>query len=185
MTKEEFQLQLNMFVRDRIPVQVFPAIVESVDEDACTCHVTDTVQGLLVYDVRLRAVVDNSDLGLVCFPERGSSVLVGRIGNSDSSLVVLAASDLSKVTVKIGASVEVTVDSSKIELKAGDATYNLQGSGHAIELGAETLKAILSDLITQLEVLTVTCSAPASPSSPPINLAAFTAIKTRLNGLFQ
>lgn len=179
----DLQAKLNDFVRTRVPTQIFPATVESVDLDACTCDVQD-LQGVMMYDVRLRASADDETIGMVCYPARGSWVLVGRIGNAESSLVVLATTELQKVTIEVGGSL-VTVDGATIELKQDSAVYNIQSSGHAIEQGAESLKSILSDLISQLELLTVTCSAPGSPSSPPINVAALTAVKARLNTLFQ
>jgi hypothetical protein len=63
----------------------------------------------------------------------------------------------------------------------------------------EDLKSVLSDMMTQnkalcdaLSILTVTCSSPGSPSSPPVNTASFTAIKAqytsidlRLNNLLK
>lgn len=70
---------------------------------------------------------------------------------------------------------------------ASDATMNaggditLQASGKvAVKNSAETLFAILNDLMTQLTLLTVVCAAPGSPSTPPINAAAIAAIQTRL-----
>lgn len=49
----------------------------------------------------------------------------------------------------------------------------------------ESLNAILQDLMTQLEILTVVCAAPGNPSSVPANAAAFTAIATRLGALLE
>lgn len=44
----------------------------------------------------------------------------------------------------------------------------------------QTLISQISDLVTQTALITVTCSAPASPSSPPINAVAISAIATDL-----
>ncbi len=53
----------------------------------------------------------------------------------------------------------------------------------SIDSNAESLAAVLTDLITQIEILTV--GTAVGPSTPPINLAAFTAIKARLQLLLQ
>jgi phage baseplate assembly protein gpV len=49
-----------------------------------------------------------------------------------------------------------------------------------IEKGADSLGAILSDLIDAMTLETHTSAAPGSPTTPPLNAASYTAIKTRL-----
>lgn len=53
----------------------------------------------------------------------------------------------------------------------------------SIKSDTEDLKAILTDMLSAIEQLTVTTT--TGPSSPPINLTAFSLIKTRLNNLFE
>jgi hypothetical protein len=48
-----------------------------------------------------------------------------------------------------------------------------------------TLNTILQNLVTALEDLTVICSTPGNPSSPPVNVAAITAIGTQLGALLE
>lgn len=55
----------------------------------------------------------------------------------------------------------------------------------SLETQNESLKKILSDLLDAIAQLTVTCAAPGSPSAPPVNMAAFTQIKTRLDNLLD
>lgn len=62
--------------------------------------------------------------------------------------------------------------------------YKISRSGFAVKRGSETLKKLMSDTLDELVALTVTCAAPGSPSTPPVNLAQFTAIKARLINLF-
>lgn len=50
----------------------------------------------------------------------------------------------------------------------------------SIKNAGANLKIILDALIDAISALTVTCTAPGSPSSPPINVAAFALIKTQL-----
>ena len=49
-----------------------------------------------------------------------------------------------------------------------------------IERGADSLGAILSDLIDAMALETHTSTAPGSPTTPPLNAASYLAIKTRL-----
>ena len=49
-----------------------------------------------------------------------------------------------------------------------------------IEKGADSLGAILSDLIDAMALETHTSAAPGSPTTPPLNAASYVAIKTRL-----
>lgn len=62
--------------------------------------------------------------------------------------------------------------------------YEISRLGFKVKRGTETLKKIISDTLDQIAAITVTCAAPGAPSTPPINLATFTAIKARLLNLF-
>ena len=55
--------------------------------------------------------------------------------------------------------------------------------GYIMETGNENLKAIISDLIDAINAITVPTG--VGPSGLPINAAAFTAIKTRLDNLLR
>jgi phage baseplate assembly protein V len=72
----------------------------------------------------------------------------------------------------------------KIENGELEFTMN-RTSGFDIKKGGESLKAIIDDILTQSQALTVTCSAPTVASSPPINAAAFAAISVRVNTFFS
>lgn len=71
---------------------------------------------------------------------------------------------------------DTTVESSNINLK-GDVKHN-EGSQRMV-LG-DKLVAHLQQLCQALSTLTVTCTAPGSPSSPPVNFASFTSIASQL-----
>ena len=56
----------------------------------------------------------------------------------------------------------------------------------------QDLSSKLNDLVTQIKLITVICAAPGNPSSPPVNVAAFTAlgiqlqvVGTKLNGILE
>jgi hypothetical protein len=158
---------LKRFVNDQHTVTVLAASVVSVDEDALTCDVSDG-EDTELYDVRLRAAIDGSDQGPVMIPAVGSPVLIGNIGNSPNSYFVISYTAVSKVAFLIG--------TSKIEMAA---------DGIAIERNAQSLKDALNSLLDAIKTITVTCASPGTPSTVPINVAAFDAVKTQINQILK
>lgn len=67
---------------------------------------------------------------------------------------------------------------SGIELKSGTAQTEKAVLG-------ETLKGILGELLDALANLTVTCTAPSTTSSIPLNAAIFNSIKAKLNTILS
>lgn len=81
-----------------------------------------------------------------------------------------------------------------LELTAGvdvlaTAARNIKLQGQKIHIGSETTNALqvvsdfmqtVSDALTAISTMTVTCTAPSSPSSPPINAASFTQAVTAI-----
>ena len=163
--KAETQAALHDFLIKRTTVQVLVAKVISVDISTETCDVEDLL-GHEYYNVRLRA--QEVSEGLLIVPKVNSNILMGSIGNSDVEHFVISHSEISSFKVTVG-----------------NTQYEVDNQGFAIQKGGENLKAIISDLITAITTLTVTCTAPTTPSSPPLNVAAFTLIKNRLNNLFK
>lgn len=80
----------------KAPVQVFPGIVKSVDDVKMTCVVEPT-DGPELYDVRLKAAIDEVKDGAVEFPKENSTVLVGMIGNDANTCYIVACSEVTKV----------------------------------------------------------------------------------------
>jgi hypothetical protein len=157
---------LHEYVKRRNKVTLILAKVTSIDEVAQTCDVEDVVGEHEIFDVRLRASVGSK--GLLIIPEKGSQVLIGSIGQSDTEYCVLSVTKVKKLSVEIDS-----------------VTYEIDNQGFLIKKGGEDLKKLLSDLIQQIQLLTVTCAAPATPSSVPLNSVAFTLIKNRLNTLLK
>lgn len=147
--------------------EIIVAKVTAVDAANATLDVVD-VEDNEIFDVRFRAVIDGNDTGVVAYPAVNSWVCVANIGCGESDHVVVSMSEVTKVTVQISTTI-----------------FEIDATGVAIERGAEDLKTLLTDLLTAITQLTVTCAAAGSPSSPPINLAAFTALQTRLNSLLK
>lgn len=165
----ELQQALNDFVKGKIKPAIFPAKVLAVDTVAFTCDVEDT-EGNEIFDIMLRATVDNADEGRVYIPKVNTWVMVGRIGDSDTRFCVLLFEELESVLWDMR--------TAKMQLDgAGLYLWTLAANG--------TLASLMQELLTALETLTVTCAAAGSPSSPPVNLATFTALKTKFNNLLK
>lgn len=100
-----------------------------------------------VLDVRLRAALEASDLGMIMVPKVGSTVLISAINNDWNSAFVSLATELDKILVKVGNSTaEITAD--EIKLNGG----SLGGLVKAKELKAQLDKtnAVVSALMQTL-----------------------------------
>lgn len=159
--------QLRNLSKQGRKTEIIVAKVTAVDGANATVDVVD-VEDNEIFDVRFRAVIDGNDTGFVAYPAVNSWVCVANVGCGESDYVVVSMSEVTKVTVQISTTI-----------------FEIDATGVAIERGAEDLKTLLTDLLTAITQLTVTCAAAGSPSSPPINLAAFTALQTRLNSLLK
>ncbi len=157
---------LSHYVKKRISITLLLAKVTSIDEAAQTCNVEELVGEHEIFDVRLRA--SKATKGLLIVPEVGSQVLIGAIGQSDTEYCILSFTKVKKLSIDID-----------------NVSYEIDNQGFLIKKGGEDLKSILNDLIQQIQLLTVTCTAPSTPSSVPINAAAFTGLKARLNTLLK
>lgn len=149
-------------IQDQHTATVLTATVTSVDEHALTCDVSDGDETEL-FNVRLRAAIDGSEQGPVVIPAVGSAVLVGNIGNSPNGYFVMSYTDVSKVVF--------LVDTTRFEMT---------NAGVLIERNNQTLRAALDALVDAIKTITVTCASPGTPSSVPVNLAAFDAVKTQI-----
>lgn len=118
-----------------VPFQVFPAVVTAVDEElrTCTVRVNDRVD---IEDVRLHAVADSALRGFCLVPAVDSTVLVGRIANSNELYVALF-SEIDKVLGTLGDKVEMSMDAgglaykndkTEITVKSGEAVVKLDGA---------------------------------------------------------
>jgi len=136
--------------------------VASTDTRTMTCHV-DLEARPTRYEVRLRAVVSD-DTGLVAVPKEGSMVLVAMVDNMPQSSFVVATGELEKIQATIG-----------------ESYMELTAQGMIMKRGGESLKKLLSDTYAAIQAMTVTT--PAGPSGPPINIADFINLQSRLNNI--
>lgn len=181
--REELMRGLRKMAKSQITVTVIPAKVIAVDESAQTVDVED-MEGIEIYDVRMRAALDGSDAGWLLVPTNGSQVLIANIGDSPNDYAVIATTDVDKVTAKID-SLSWSLDADAFKASKGLTKLQVESDGVLIERNAQTLKAAIDALIDQVKLITVTCAAPGSPSTPPLNLAAFDVVKAQIDSILK
>lgn len=114
--REEFRRSLNQKVAGQFTT--IAAKVDAVDEQAYTIDVTPIDEGAEVFDVRLRASLDNKDNGMIQVPKVGSVVLISAINNNWNSAFLSLATELEKLFVKLGDSI-LEVNSKEIIINGG------------------------------------------------------------------
>jgi hypothetical protein len=134
-----------------------PAIVKEVNGDD-TLNVE--IDELMIYDVRVKAVIVDSLKGLNVKPAVDSVVLLQRIGD-DNEYCVCMYSEVDEVKTEIGATV-----------------YQQKASGFKIEKGADSVKQILTDIVDACLPIVV-----AIGNGP--DYAKLTATKVKIENLFD
>lgn len=167
--KQSLREMMKGLVRDPSLV----GIVESVDKAKMIANVRIEKDGLILYGVRLRALPNGEDQGIVCIPKVGSVVVVGMLEGSENMGAVLQYSEVDEVSVKIGDS----------ELVVDDTGISMSRDGEDLLSLMQDLAGKVADVSSEVAKLTVTCAAPGSPSSPPVNLANFTTFSAELNSI--
>lgn len=113
--------------------EIYTGIVSSVDENKATCDVL-LDEEITVYDVRLRAVIDNTE-GMYIIPAVDSPVIIGQIdGGQDYALIQASKID-------------------KLLLKIGNITLEVTSAGVVFNGGQLDGMVKLNDLVTQLNKL--------------------------------
>lgn len=137
----------------------FPAVVKHVDDDrTCTVVGADDTE---FFDVRLQSITGQT-AGVYYKPAVNSVVLVERIGSSNEFAIILF-SELESITSNVAGN-QVTHDATGWELKKG----------------ADTLGAVLGDLMDAIQLITCPVVSVGAPTGVPVNAAVFAGIKARL-----
>lgn len=131
-----------------MPLQVFAAQVEEVDEKKRTCRVKVN-EGVSFEDVRLYGLTDEGLKGFCLIPKRDSMVLVSRIDNGNE-LYVTMFSEVDKVLGTIGDKTEVAIDEesllykieeTEVALKSNDVQVKTKGVTFTVSDKKVTLDA--------------------------------------------
>jgi len=114
-----------------------------------------------LYEVRLHAVDDTLNSFVRVYPKDGSYVIYALIDNSATDAVVIAVSEIDRTITRIG-----------------DTVHEITADGHTISKGADNMKGLLSDFITEVQKIIV-----VNGTSPDV--AALEQIKGKFNNLLQ
>ena len=168
----EVRTALKQFIEEQQSEWLLLAKVTGVDTATQTCTCVDH-DGNTYLDVRIQPQAGSSRAaGFYLLPKRNSWVVIGSLQGKDEH-AVLMVSELDRMEVKTGVTQMV-----------------LKNEGLVVKNASQDLATLMQDLLTQLgnlttqlQALTVTCASPGSPSSPPINTAAFVTIGNVLNNV--
>lgn len=95
-----FRAMIQQIITEQLPVQVLPATVLTVNKAEAIIDVQPIDEQLpQMFDVRLRAVDDDTATGLIQWPTVGSVVLIGLIGNDVNTAFMVAASEVETFTI--------------------------------------------------------------------------------------
>lgn len=83
-----------------------------------------------------------------------------------------------------GAIFEYDAGLSKMTANISGTIMEATPAGWAIKKTGDSLRAIVSDIMQQLALETHTSAAPGSPTTPPLNAVAYTAIQARVLAFF-
>jgi hypothetical protein len=99
ISDENLRVKLKEFLSP--PIQVFHAVVKSIDLNNQCCTVTP-FEAADIDDVRLKGSVDKISDGIVEVPKVGSTVLVGLIGNDEDTAYVVKCTEVEKLIINGG-----------------------------------------------------------------------------------
>lgn len=164
-------LLIELVADPQRPVYSVPGTVTAVDEQAMTCDVSLASGEADVYGVRISAVPDSSGLRMV--PSVGAACIITWMSRTTAFLSMVS-------------------DLDHLQCEVGNTTLYIDPEGVQLSRGAENLRSLLEDLCAEVRdlaqavaTMTVTCSAPGSPSSPPVNVAAFTTASTSIQTILN
>lgn len=144
----------------RQPVVILPGTVKDVDEANGSCTVTD-LEGIDKFEVRIKAVIDGKEKGVFIIPVVGSSVLIGRIQESNE-WVILSYSEFNKIIHR-----QVNSEFS-------------QADKFILKNDQTGIKSILNDLLEELQKATM-----GPYNYTPATVAKLTELNTKVNQLFE
>lgn len=112
-----------------------------------------------------------------------NGVILGAIYSKTDQPALVSSQKISGVVFEDGSYIKYDSQNKIFDLKTGVANYKISNTGHSIKKENESLKNILLDILTGIKAITHTET--GSTTGPPLNIAAFTAIETKINNLFE
>ncbi len=117
-------------------VSIFTAQVKSVDGETCSID----LDGLVLNDVRLRAVVNNENSKILVTPKVGSNVTVADMNGDKCGMAVIGYSEVDRIEIDCADKIVINGSDNKGLVKIDKLTEKL----NAIEQDINMLKGIFS-----------------------------------------
>lgn len=114
--------------------------VKAVEGDTCT---VDNYE-----DVRLNAIIENSNSQFTVYPKVSSKVIIGRLENEDNAFVV-GVSEIEKLIIKIGNQL-FEFKNGNVTINIGNQVFEMKSGKFKITNSDVSLKSILNDGFDQL-----------------------------------
>lgn len=178
----EFYAALVSLIKRHVPMQAMAYDVVSIDKDNATCVIKES-DGDNIEDVRLKSVVDDSNIGLVVFPKVGSSVIAQKIMNDEQNLFIAKINEIDSIKISIKDKFEAELkDSGDLVFNSGDnkglvihdkAKQNfdsLKNYVDALENGAGLIASALDGLVPGTSIAYNAVTEPAKAACQLIDM---------------
>lgn len=143
----------------QIPEQTITGKVKEVNLDNFTCDVVPADGGAPLFDVRLQAMIDTNDKGIVILPKLNTSVIIAQIGNDDNQWFVVQYTEIDKILVKSpkfsleanftdsGTGVKINIDN-KMKINFDKDNLTIDANGTVTFNGGANGGLVVADSIT-------------------------------------
>ncbi len=131
----------------------------------------------------------NSGVGVVSMTSSdssGGSMTIKSTSPNNTSKVTVK--DTGEIFIVADESLDININGNSIKLSAKEGIFTIESdkvvmNGNEAMVKGDTLKSLLTDLVSAIQNITVT--AAGSPSSPPLNAATFVEIGSKLTNILS
>lgn len=166
-------MDINQLIREGfeklaagVATQIRVATVTRLDKDKVVCDATLVDTEVEVFDIRLRATDDQTDDGLVVFPQVGSFILIAQIANNGGWILMMCS------------------EIEDVFFKKSTILFSL-AEGLLYKKGNDTLAALVADLLDALLQLVVLTAVGPSTGLDPSSLQSLTELKLKFSQLLK
>ncbi len=169
---------IQRLVKPMIPTTVIRGKVVSVNKDQDTCDVEPLRGGADYLDVRLKAVIKQTDTKLVVYPAIGSVVHFGIIENNKADTFIIQITEFESILITNKTKFKLYLNSEgKLDIEAKEVIFN-GGENKGLVKQPELVKElnknnkILTSILSIINGSPIPTSAVTTPSSLQVALKA-------------
>ena len=171
---ELFKQAVNISRKSKGKFTLTVGTVNAVEGDTCT---VDDYE-----DVRLNAIIEETQSQFTVYPKIGSKVVIGRLEGEDNAFVI-GVSDIEKLIIKMGNQL-FEFKEGNVTIYIGDQVFEMKSGKFKITNGDVSLKSILNDGFDQLgKAIIMTPSGPGKFSAA--DKLVFADLKDKTNQLLS